>query len=178
MSDLEEEEDGAESVVSGCQTVKSDRSKHQPLTFSEEPGPSDTKEKRSDVSEVELSRTRTRTRAVQQTASQSSSEKMINILHEYKHKIRMKETYERVTGGADQTGSGTPINRMFTELYITDELSEEVIRGVLMIGVAGVGKTFSVQKFCLVATASINTLMSSAAPDTLLVCRTQKNARS
>ncbi|XP_039646670.1 NACHT, LRR and PYD domains-containing protein 12-like [Perca fluviatilis] len=225
MSDLEEEEDGAESVVSGCQSMKSDRSvgqplnfskepgpsdtkvqnnrqraesgvsgcqsmksdwsKGQPLYFSKEPGPSDTKEKRSDVSEEELSRTRTRTRTGLQTASQSSSEKMYVVKH--KHKIRVKETFERVTEGADQTGSRTLLNRIFTALYITDELSEEVntqhevrqletaskmetlhdspikcsdifkalpdqqkhIRVVMMIGVAGVGKTFSVQKFCL-----------------------------
>ncbi|XP_039646672.1 NACHT, LRR and PYD domains-containing protein 12-like [Perca fluviatilis] len=225
MSDLEEEEDGAESVVSGCQSMKSDWSKDRPLNFSKEPGPSDTKvqnkrqrpesvvsgcqsmksdrsreepphfsnepgpsdtkEKRSDVSEVELSRTRTRTRTGLQTASQSSSEKKIGGQH--KHKIRVKETYERVTEGADQTGSETLLNRIFTALYITDELSEEVntqhevmqletaskmetlhdspikcsdifkalpdqqkhIRVVMMIGVAGVGKTFSVQKFCL-----------------------------
>ncbi|XP_035853872.1 protein NLRC3-like isoform X1 [Sander lucioperca] len=192
MSDLEEEEDGAESVVSGCQSMKSDRSRIDPPDFSNEPGPSDTKEKRSEVSEEELlsrtrTRTRTRTRAGLQTASQSSSEKKISGQHKHKHKISLKRTYERVTEGADQTGSGTPLNRIFTALYITDELSEEVntqhevrqletaskmetlhdspikcsdifkalpdqqkhIRVVMMIGVAGVGKTFSVQKFCL-----------------------------
>uniref|UniRef100_A0A8C9XQG2 NACHT domain-containing protein n=1 Tax=Sander lucioperca TaxID=283035 RepID=A0A8C9XQG2_SANLU len=187
MSDLEEEEDGAESVVSGCQSMKSDRSIGDPLYFSKEPGPSDTKEKRSDVSEEELSRTRTRTRAGLQTASQSSSEKKISGQHTHKHKIRVKGTYERVTEGADQTGSETPLNRIFTEVYITDGQSEEVntqhevrqletaskmetlhdspikcsdifkalpdqqkhIRVVMMLGVAGVGKTFSVQKFCL-----------------------------
>ncbi|XP_035854185.1 NACHT, LRR and PYD domains-containing protein 12-like isoform X2 [Sander lucioperca] len=187
MSDLEEEEDGAESVVSGCQSMKSDWSKDDPLNFSAEPGPSDTKEKRSEVSEEELSRTRTRTRtrAGLQTASQSSSEKSKSVKH--KHKIRVKGTYERVTEGDKKTVSETPLNRIFTEVYITDELSEEVntqhevrqletaskmktlhdspikcsdifkalpdqqkhIRVVMMIGVAGVGKTFSVQKFCL-----------------------------
>ncbi|XP_035854186.1 protein NLRC3-like isoform X3 [Sander lucioperca] len=189
MSDLEEEEDGAESVVSGCQSMKSDWSKDDPLNFSAEPGPSDTKEKRSEVSEEELSRTRTRTRtrAGLQTASQSSSEKKISGQHKHKHKIRVKGTYERVTEGDKKTVSETPLNRIFTEVYITDELSEEVntqhevrqletaskmktlhdspikcsdifkalpdqqkhIRVVMMIGVAGVGKTFSVQKFCL-----------------------------
>ncbi|XP_078103313.1 NLR family CARD domain-containing protein 3-like [Sander vitreus] len=43
MSDLEEEEDGAESVVSVCLSLKSDESKGLPLLFSNEPGPSDTK---------------------------------------------------------------------------------------------------------------------------------------
>ncbi|XP_035857004.1 NLR family CARD domain-containing protein 3-like [Sander lucioperca] len=41
MSGLEEEEDGAESVVSGCQSMKS--YKDPPLNLSNEPGPSDTK---------------------------------------------------------------------------------------------------------------------------------------
>uniref|UniRef100_A0A671XB17 NACHT domain-containing protein n=1 Tax=Sparus aurata TaxID=8175 RepID=A0A671XB17_SPAAU len=43
MSDcVEEEEDGAESAVSSCLSMKSDRSKEPPLMFSKEPGPSDT----------------------------------------------------------------------------------------------------------------------------------------
>ncbi|KAM9333898.1 protein NLRC3-like, partial [Symphorus nematophorus] len=94
---------------------------------------------------------------------------------------------ERVTEGTDGTGSGTLLNRIYTELYITEGQSEEVntqhevrqletaskmealnetpikcsdifkaspdqqrrIRVVLTNGVAGVGKTFSVQKFTL-----------------------------
>uniref|UniRef100_A0A3P9DT62 NACHT domain-containing protein n=1 Tax=Maylandia zebra TaxID=106582 RepID=A0A3P9DT62_9CICH len=69
---------------------------------------------------------------------------------------------ERVTEGSDATGSRTLLNRIYTELYITEGQSEEVhtqhevrqletrpIRVVLTNGVAGVGKTFSVQKFTL-----------------------------
>ncbi|XP_035863442.1 NACHT, LRR and PYD domains-containing protein 12-like isoform X2 [Sander lucioperca] len=184
MSDLEEEEDRAESVVSGCLSMKSDRSKDPPPDFSNEPGPSDTKErKRSDVSEEEQP-SRSRTRAGLQTANQSSSEQ-INVGRQ-KHKIRLKGTFERVTEGAE-TGSRTLLNKIFTVLYITEGQSKEVntehevwqletaskkkilhdspikccdifkaspdqqkhIRVVLTSGVAGVGKTFSVQKFCL-----------------------------
>uniref|UniRef100_A0A674MX24 NACHT domain-containing protein n=1 Tax=Takifugu rubripes TaxID=31033 RepID=A0A674MX24_TAKRU len=51
--------------------------------------------------------------------------------------------------------SGTLLNKIYTELYITEGQSEEVdtqheVRQVVLTnGVAGVGKTFSVQKFSL-----------------------------
>ncbi|XP_037616181.1 NACHT, LRR and PYD domains-containing protein 14-like, partial [Sebastes umbrosus] len=102
-------------------------------------------------------------------------------------KISLRRRCERVTEGTDETGSGTLLNRIYTELYITEGQSEEVntqhevrqletaskkktlhdapikyqdifkalpdqqghIRVVLTNGVAGVGKTFSVQKFTL-----------------------------
>ncbi|XP_059182912.1 NLR family CARD domain-containing protein 3-like isoform X2 [Centropristis striata] len=103
------------------------------------------------------------------------------------HKISLRRRCERVTEGSDATGSGTLLNRIYTELYITEGQSEEVntqheerqletaskkktvhdapircqdifkalpdqqgpIRVVLTNGVAGVGKTFLVQKFGL-----------------------------
>uniref|UniRef100_A0A3Q1IWY3 NACHT domain-containing protein n=1 Tax=Anabas testudineus TaxID=64144 RepID=A0A3Q1IWY3_ANATE len=103
------------------------------------------------------------------------------------HKISLRRRCECVTEGSDETGSGTLLNRIYTELYITEGQSEEVntqhevrqletgskmktlhdtaikvhdifkalpdqqthIRVVLTNGVAGVGKTFSVQKFTL-----------------------------
>ncbi|KAA8577760.1 hypothetical protein FQN60_002454, partial [Etheostoma spectabile] len=43
----------------------------------------------------------------------------------HEHKTRVKGTYERVTEGADQTGSGTLLSRIYTVVYITDKLSEE-----------------------------------------------------
>uniref|UniRef100_A0A8C2YWE2 NACHT domain-containing protein n=1 Tax=Cyclopterus lumpus TaxID=8103 RepID=A0A8C2YWE2_CYCLU len=105
----------------------------------------------------------------------------------YEHKISLKKRCERVTEGSGERGSGTLLNSIYTELYITEGLSEEVntqhevrqlesaskkktlqdtpikchdifkasadqqrrIRVVLTNGVAGVGKTFSVQKFTL-----------------------------
>ncbi|XP_030253954.1 NACHT, LRR and PYD domains-containing protein 12-like [Sparus aurata] len=108
------------------------------------------------------------------------------------HKISLRRRCEHVTEGSDETGSDesgsrTLLNRIYTELYITEGQSEEVntqhevrqleraskmetlhdtlikccdifkvspdqqrnIRVVLTNGVAGVGKTFSVQKFTL-----------------------------
>ncbi|XP_053299168.1 NACHT, LRR and PYD domains-containing protein 12-like isoform X9 [Pleuronectes platessa] len=103
------------------------------------------------------------------------------------HKLSVRRRCEHVTEGADETGSRTLLNRIYTELYITEGQSEEVntqhevrqletaskkkilhdtpikvhdifkastdqqssIRVVLTNGVAGVGKTFSAQKFTL-----------------------------
>ncbi|XP_030576418.1 protein NLRC3-like isoform X5 [Archocentrus centrarchus] len=132
---------------------------------------------------------RSRTRAGLQTASQSSCGQTDAGLQEVleEHKISLRRTCERVTEGSDQTGSGTLLNRIYTELYITEGQREEghtehevrqletaskmdalydrpirchdifkafpdqqrPIRVVLTNGVAGVGKTFSVQKFSL-----------------------------
>ncbi|XP_028443326.1 NACHT, LRR and PYD domains-containing protein 12-like [Perca flavescens] len=184
MSDLEEEEDGAESGVFRCLYMKSDRSIEYPPDVGNEPGPSDTKKRKSSNVSEEEQPSRSRTRAGVQTANQSSSEQM-NVGRQ-KQKIRLKETFERVTEGVE-TGSRTLLNRIYTLLYLIEGQSEEVntqhevrqletaskkktlhdspikccdifkaspdqqkhIRVVLMSGVAGVGKTFSVQKFCL-----------------------------
>ncbi|XP_034084721.1 protein NLRC3-like isoform X4 [Gymnodraco acuticeps] len=129
---------------------------------------------------------RSRTRAGLQTASQTRTVKkrgLLEVLDE--HRLSLRRRCERVTEGTDQ--SETLLNRIFTELYITQGQSEEVntqhevrqletaskkkplhdtpikcqdifkaspdqqtlIRAVLTNGVAGVGKTFSVQKFTL-----------------------------
>ncbi|XP_059195175.1 NACHT, LRR and PYD domains-containing protein 12-like [Centropristis striata] len=236
MSDSEEEEDRSKSPVSSCPSMESDRSKGQPPDFSNEPGPSDTKEKRkrSHVSEEEQPSCcalcqdilkdpvstscghwfcrqcitsywdqsaspgdstcpqcgeRSRTRAELQSASETSTAQAAGGLQEVldEHKISLKTRCEHVTEGSDGTESGTLLNRIYTELYITEGQSEEVntqhevrqleitskkktvhntpikcqdifkalpdqqghIRVVLMNGIAGVGKTFSVQKFSL-----------------------------
>uniref|UniRef100_A0A674P9X2 NACHT domain-containing protein n=1 Tax=Takifugu rubripes TaxID=31033 RepID=A0A674P9X2_TAKRU len=102
------------------------------------------------------------------------------------HKMSLKRRCEHVTEGTHEAGSGTLLNKIYTELYITEGQSKEVdtqhevrqlertskkniqdtpikcqdifkvlseqqrhIRVVLTNGVAGVGKTFSVQKFSL-----------------------------
>ncbi|KAK2918492.1 hypothetical protein Q8A73_002863 [Channa argus] len=218
-----EEEDRTESAGHSCLSMKSDWSKGEPLNFSPEPGPSDTKtRKRSQFSvEEQLSccalcqdvlkdpvstscghwfcrqcissywdqsgssgdsscpQCGERSRTVQTDVG------LQEVLDE--HKISLRRRCECVTEGSDETGSGTLLNRIYTELYITEGQSEEVntqhevmqletaskkktlhdtpikvhdifkalpdqqrrIRVVLTNGVAGVGKTFSVQKFSL-----------------------------
>ncbi|CAJ1079992.1 Hypothetical predicted protein [Xyrichtys novacula] len=72
---------------------------------------------------------RTRTALVSQTDSQSSSDGTDGGLQEVldEHKISLKRRCERVNEGSDGTGSSqTLLNRIFTELYITEGLSEEV----------------------------------------------------
>ncbi|XP_034085437.1 NACHT, LRR and PYD domains-containing protein 12-like isoform X6 [Gymnodraco acuticeps] len=164
----------AESPVPSCLSLKSDWSKDRPLNFRDQPGPSETKGKRS------------RTRAGVQRASETSTVRnsgLQEVLDE--HRLSLRRRCEHVTEGTDQ--SETLLNRIFTELYITQGLSEEIntqhevrqleaaskknplhetpikcqdifkalpdqqtlIRAVLTNGVAGVGKTFSVQKFTL-----------------------------
>uniref|UniRef100_A0A667WPH3 NACHT domain-containing protein n=1 Tax=Myripristis murdjan TaxID=586833 RepID=A0A667WPH3_9TELE len=103
------------------------------------------------------------------------------------HKISLRRRCEFVTEGTAAAGTGTLLNRIYTELYITQGRREEVntqhevrqlettskmetlsdtpikcqdifkplpgqdthIRVVVTQGVAGIGKTFSVQKFTL-----------------------------
>ncbi|XP_073344041.1 NLR family CARD domain-containing protein 3-like [Pagrus major] len=172
-----------ESSVSSCLSMKSDRSKGFPLEFSTEPGPSDTQKTEGSVSvEEQLS-------CCPVLVSQTNTVQTDSVLQEAldEHKISLRRRCERVTEGSDETGSGTLLNRIYTELYITEGQSEEVntqhevrqletaskmetlhdtpikcsdifkvspdqqrrIRVVLTNGVAGVGKTFSVQKFTL-----------------------------
>ncbi|XP_034095284.1 protein NLRC3-like isoform X1 [Gymnodraco acuticeps] len=223
----------AGSPVPSCLSLKSDGSMWRPLNFSNEPGPSDTRGKRKSGVPVEETLSscalcqdvlkdpvstscghwfckqciasyweqrppsgdpscpqcgeRPRTRAGLQTASQTSSVRAERGLQEVldEHRLSLRRRCERVAEGTDQ--SETLLNSIFTELYITQGLSEEVntqhevrqletaskkkplhdtpikcqdifkalpdqqtlIRAVLTNGVAGVGKSFSVQKFTL-----------------------------
>ncbi|XP_053289981.1 NLR family CARD domain-containing protein 3-like isoform X1 [Pleuronectes platessa] len=125
---------------------------------------------------------RSRTGAGGQTAADRGLQEVSD-----EHKLSVRRRCEHVTEGSDETGSRTLLNRIYTELFITEGQSEEVntqhevrqletaskkkilhdtpikvqdifkastdqqssIRVVLTNGVAGVGKTFSVQKFTL-----------------------------
>ncbi|XP_037649003.1 NLR family CARD domain-containing protein 3-like isoform X2 [Sebastes umbrosus] len=129
MSDcVEEEEDRAESLVSGCPSMKNDGSKDHPLNVSNEPGPSESKEKKRSHASMEELMSRSRTRPGLQTASQTSTVQTDRVLQEVvdEHKISLKKRFECVTEGSDETGSGTLLNRIYTELCITEGQSEEV----------------------------------------------------
>nr|WPK86686.1 NLRC3-like protein isoform_X21 [Sebastes schlegelii] len=71
---------------------------------------------------------RSRTRAGLQPAGQTSTVQTDRGLQEVvdEHKISLRRRCERVTEGSDETGSGTLLNRIYTELYITEGQSEEV----------------------------------------------------
>ncbi|XP_058501232.1 NACHT, LRR and PYD domains-containing protein 12-like [Solea solea] len=56
--------------------------------------------------------------------SKTSDVGLQEVLHE--HKMSLRRRFEHVTEGIDGRGSRTLLNRIFTELYITDGQSEEV----------------------------------------------------
>ncbi|XP_040914715.1 NACHT, LRR and PYD domains-containing protein 12-like, partial [Toxotes jaculatrix] len=162
--------------------MKSDWSRElNPLKFSNEPGPSDTKGQDHRLRAESPGSSCPPMKRARFSADSGLQE----VLDE--HKISLRRRCERVTEGTGGTGSETLLNRIYTELYITEGQSEEVntqhevrqletaskmetlhdtpikchdifkalpdqqrrIRVILTNGVAGVGKTFSVQKFTL-----------------------------
>ncbi|XP_073347023.1 protein NLRC3-like [Pagrus major] len=150
-SEVQSNRQRAESPVSSCLSMKSDRSKDLPLNFSNEPGPSDSDNEpgpsdcghwfcrqcitsywdqsaSSGLSSCPQCGERSRTGAGLQTASLTSTVQMNVGLQEvfHEHKISLRRRCERVTEGSDETGSGTLLNKIYTELYITEGQSEEV----------------------------------------------------
>ncbi|XP_056880416.1 NACHT, LRR and PYD domains-containing protein 12-like isoform X2 [Takifugu flavidus] len=187
-SPLKMDEDRAESTVPSRVSLKSDHSKDRPITFRS----SDQIERGEHI----LSNWDQSAPPGESSCSQSGSRsgdaemkpKQRSDLQEVieGHKMSLKRRCEHVTEGTHEAGSGTLLNTIYTELYITEGQSEEVdtqhevrqlertskkniqdtpikcqdifkvlseqqrhIRVVLTNGVAGVGKTFSVQKFSL-----------------------------
>ncbi|XP_029942330.1 NLR family CARD domain-containing protein 3-like [Salarias fasciatus] len=105
---------------SGCTrlSMKSDKSKDEPPLFSVEPGPSHIKEKkRTDVCEEQPERSR---------SAAALSVGLQQLLEEHKKSVRRR--CERVTEGSDEAGGGSLLNRIYTELHITEGLSEELQR--------------------------------------------------
>ncbi|TWW70658.1 NLR family CARD domain-containing protein 3 CARD15-like protein [Takifugu flavidus] len=188
LETLRMDEDRAESTVPSCVSLKSDRSKDRAIDFRS----SDKIERGEHI----LSNWDQSAPPGESSCSQSGSRsgdaemkpKQRSDLQEVieGHKMSLKGRCEHVTEGTNEAGSGTLLNKIYTELYITEGQSEEVdtqhevrqlertskkniqdtpikcqdifkvlseqqrhIRVVLTNGVAGVGKTFSVQKFSL-----------------------------
>ncbi|XP_036066956.1 protein NLRC3-like isoform X2 [Oryzias melastigma] len=163
-----------QSAASSCGSMKSDGSKYDPPNFRTEPGPSD--------SHVLREKKRTGPQSAERPRADVGLQEIFG-----EHRIILRSRSEHVTEGTEEAGRETLLNRVYTELYITEELRREVntqhevmqletttktnklhdtaiknpdifkvfpdqhrsIRVVLTSGVAGAGKSFSVQKFTL-----------------------------
>uniref|UniRef100_A0A8C8DGI2 NACHT domain-containing protein n=1 Tax=Oryzias sinensis TaxID=183150 RepID=A0A8C8DGI2_9TELE len=163
-----------QSAASSCESMKSDWSKDKPPNFRTEPGPSD------------LNVHREKKRSGPQSAERPRADVGLQEMFG-EHQISLRSRSEHVAEGTEEAGRETLLNRVYTELYITEELRQEVhtqhevmqletttktnqlhdtaiknpdifkvfldqhrsIRVVLTSGVAGAGKSFSVQKFTL-----------------------------
>uniref|UniRef100_A0A672HDT2 NACHT domain-containing protein n=1 Tax=Salarias fasciatus TaxID=181472 RepID=A0A672HDT2_SALFA len=108
----------AESSGSSRLSLKSDWSRITPPYLSGEPGPSDSKKrKRTDVCEEQPERSR---------SVAAPSVGLQQLLEEHKKSLRRR--CERVTEGSDEAGGGSLLNRIYTELHITEGLSEDLQR--------------------------------------------------
>ncbi|XP_034054610.1 protein NLRC3-like isoform X1 [Gymnodraco acuticeps] len=167
----------AGSPAPSCLSLKSDGSKWQPINFSDEPGPSDTKLKRkttgtkaglqraSQTSTVQTERglqevldehrLSLRRRCERVTEGTDQSETLLNSIFtelyitqgqseevNTQHEVRQLETASK-----KETLHDTPIKCQDIFKALPDQ--QTPIRAVLTNGVAGVGKSFSVQKFTL-----------------------------
>ncbi|XP_034054612.1 protein NLRC3-like isoform X2 [Gymnodraco acuticeps] len=166
----------AGSPAPSCLSLKSDGSKWQPINFSDEPGPSDTKLKRkttgtkaglqraSQTSTVQKRglqevldehRLSLRRRCERVTEGTDQSETLLNSIFtelyitqgqseevNTQHEVRQLETASK-----KETLHDTPIKCQDIFKALPDQ--QTPIRAVLTNGVAGVGKSFSVQKFTL-----------------------------
>ncbi|KAM9318552.1 LOW QUALITY PROTEIN: uncharacterized protein KZ484_022779 [Pholidichthys leucotaenia] len=139
---MEEKEDSAESGGSTCLSMSSDWSRGEPPDSSNEPGPSHSKlQHRATIARrfFDLFCRQCIFSHLDQSASSKSSfcpqhgqrsktgetdvglQEVLDV-----HKISLRRRCECVTEGSDETGSGTLLNRIYTELYITEGQSEEV----------------------------------------------------
>ncbi|XP_078796552.1 NACHT, LRR and PYD domains-containing protein 12-like isoform X2 [Oryzias latipes] len=163
-----------QSAASSCGSMKSDRSKWRPPDFRTEPGPSD--------SHVHRKKKRSGPQSAERARADVGLQEMFG-----EHQISLRSRSQHVAEGTEEAGRETLLNRVYTELYITEGLRPEAhtqhevmqletttktnqlhdtaiknpdifkvlpdqhrsIRVVLTSGVAGAGKSFSVQKFTL-----------------------------
>ncbi|XP_078797070.1 NLR family CARD domain-containing protein 3-like isoform X2 [Oryzias latipes] len=163
-----------QSAASSCGSMKSDWSKDEPPDFRTEPGPSD--------SHVHREKKRSGPQSAERARADVGLQEMFG-----EHQISLRSRSQHVAEGTEEAGRETLLNRVYTELYITEGLRPEAhtqhevmqletttktnqlhdtaiknpdifkvlpdqhrsIRVVLTSGVAGAGKSFSVQKFTL-----------------------------
>ncbi|KAM9306577.1 uncharacterized protein KZ484_026987 isoform 11-T12 [Pholidichthys leucotaenia] len=113
----------AEAALSTHLSMRSDRSIGDMPNFSDEPGPSDSKQCISSSWDQSAS---SRSSSCPQYGQRSKTADvgLQEVFDE--HKISLRRRCERVTEGSDETGNGTLLNRIYTELYITEGQSEEV----------------------------------------------------
>ncbi|KAK7883804.1 hypothetical protein WMY93_026927 [Mugilogobius chulae] len=102
--------------------MKSDWSKLRPPNFSPEPAPSDSLEKSAGDSRPRAQHTDMTNE--KQVHSTTQAEELQKLLQE--HKLSLRSRCESVTEGTEGAGSRTPLNSIYTELYITEGLSEEL----------------------------------------------------
>ncbi|KAM9313583.1 NACHT, LRR and PYD domains-containing protein 12-like isoform 1-T1 [Pholidichthys leucotaenia] len=148
----------SQSPASSCVSMRSDWSKDYPPVFSDGPGPSEGRKRSGVPVEEQLSCCSLCQHVLKdpvstscghwfcrqcissywdQSASSGSSScpqcgqrsktadvGLQEVLDE--HQISLRRRCERVTEGSDERGSGTLLNRIYTELYITEGQSEEV----------------------------------------------------
>ncbi|XP_036070598.1 uncharacterized protein LOC112149566 isoform X2 [Oryzias melastigma] len=167
-------------------SMKSNLSKDLPINFRNKPSGSrvHSKRKRIIISEEE----QPCGKGPRRTKSQSGRVQNDGLMEPLdEHQINLRRRFEHATEGSEESGKEKLLNRIYTELYITEGLREDVqtqhevrqmetssktnrfhdapirnqdilkplpdqhgpIRVVLTSGVAGAGKSFSVQKFTL-----------------------------
>ncbi|RVE55626.1 hypothetical protein OJAV_G00234380 [Oryzias javanicus] len=181
-----------QSSACSCVSMKSDWSKElNPPDFAAELSDTKQKDRRCDCAKEQLSSCaeRSNSRVSPETDNESRGDQTHVGLQELlnEHQISLRSRCEHVTQGNEEAGSDVLLNRIYTDLYITEGRSEEVntqhevmqletpskidgvldvpigyndifkasldqhgsIRVVLTSGVAGAGKSLTVQKFCL-----------------------------
>ncbi|KAK7921950.1 hypothetical protein WMY93_008852 [Mugilogobius chulae] len=108
------------SVSSGV-SMKSDWSKDEPISFSRQPASSDSLEKSVGDSRAQHT---DKANEKQLHSTTQADEELQKLLQE--HKLSLRSRCESVTEGTEGAGSRTPLNSIYTELYITEGLSEEL----------------------------------------------------
>uniref|UniRef100_H3DQC9 NACHT domain-containing protein n=1 Tax=Tetraodon nigroviridis TaxID=99883 RepID=H3DQC9_TETNG len=174
---MKEENNRAESPVSSCVSLKSDQSKDPPLVFRDEAGPSnpDVRESSGDHSDRLLTDARMKTgqmRDLQEVLEghkislKSRCERVTEGTNEAGSGTLLKQIYTELyitEGQSEEVNTQHEVRQLertskkslqdtpirCQDIFKAFSEQQKKIRVVLTNGVAGVGKTFSVQKFSL-----------------------------